>query len=44
MVVPEEEEHSPLEAVTRILVQTKETENAQICALVNCNMCRTVRA
>lgn len=40
----EEGEHMRLEAVTSRLVKTQQTGKAEVCALVNCNVCRTVTA
>jgi hypothetical protein len=41
---PEERESPPLEAVTRGPVQQQQAEKTSIYALVNCKVCRTVKA
>jgi hypothetical protein len=41
---PEEEKLHPLEAVIRKLVKTQRAEKIEVCAVVNCKMCRTVEA
>jgi hypothetical protein len=39
---PEEGECLPLEAVTRGMVKTQLAEGTQVCAIVNCRLCRTM--
>jgi hypothetical protein len=40
---PEEGEHLPLEAVTRRVVKTQQTEKTKVCALVSCKVCELVK-